>query len=117
MSEPRTPSGPDTEARLLEIENAFAEFEGVASPKHAAVMDDLVRVWLSLARARILPLAETPPSAAPEALQAVRELKLRFMRTRFLVRDCDSFRTLSPVSRGRLADLLFEAPETRGVVK
>ena len=110
MPDPSTHTGPDTEALLLETENAFAEFERVATPKHVEVMDELVRVWLSLARTRILSLDQTQPSAAHEALRTVRELKLRFMRARFLVRDCDSFRSLSPASRSRMADILFEVP-------
>ena len=106
----------DSDAVLLETEKAFAEFQRAASPDEIDGMKELVRVWSSLARARTLLVDKKHPPAAREALRAVRELKVKFLRTRALVRDRDSFRSLSPGSRSRLAGLLFEAPRTAGVV-
>jgi hypothetical protein len=108
-----TTTNPETchETRIeslpFETRSALVEFATTASAKDSGLMDDLVQVWTDLARASSDPLNE--PTADPiEALRTVRELKRKFMRARFLVRDCDSFRVLSSTDQKRISEVLFQ---------
>ena len=89
---------------LRETQSAFQEFGNAATQKDAVAMDELVLVWLEMARGRLA----TSDSGA--TAREARQLKLKFMRARFLVRDCDSFRKMSPEGRKRIAECLFEVP-------
>ena len=98
------------ESLLLETKNALVQFDRVATRKDALAMDELMEVWLDLARAEPVPSAEAPPASPVATLKATRELKLKFMRARFMVRDSESFRSLPPEVRRTFCDSLFEVP-------
>lgn len=110
---PETFPAPSIDLFSEETQNALAGFAGVATPKDANVMDELVRSWLNLAR--------RPDGAgfadAGVAAKTRRDLRLKFMRLRFLARDCTSFRRLPPDDRNCISKALFEMPAEHGFRK
>ena len=72
-------------------------------------MNELVQLWLNLAGTDAAALA----AAGGRPGNAMQAMRSKFMRFRFLARDCGSFRQLAPDDRVRISKVLFEMPAAR----
>ena len=92
-----------------ETRSALADFARVATPKDAGVMNELVQLWFNLARTN----ADSPASVEGRPANSMQAVRAKFMRFRFLARDCSSFRQLAPDDRVRISKVIFEMPAAR----
>jgi hypothetical protein len=95
----------DDEAKraLDAVRRTFHCFYGAAAPKEIAAMDALVLASQDLAS------PEGKNSADKDRSTAVH----RFLRMRFMVRDCATFRGLALSDRSRIAAMLFDSNSPR----
>ena len=87
---------------------SVAEFYSAASVKDAESMDELIKSWVDLTPNFLV--SGSAEGAVPEQPDSSSLRRRRFMRARYLVRSCDTFRTISPESRNLIAEILFDSP-------
>ena len=97
-----------TDSVLEEARLSFPSFYSISTVKDSSAMDELVLVWSLLTQRTNFSREVARPAEFTTGEPIDYDVKRRFMRARFLIRNCDTFRSLAPAERNRIAGILFE---------